>query len=246
MKETMRKNEIEIPVEKAQRVERLSGTIFVPEGDGPYPGVLFCHGKASSRNGYLPIGEELAENGIAALAFDFSSDSIPERQEDADAAFFLLKNHPQVDKNSLGVLGVSMGAYQAAILAVQQRVTSLALRAPAAYPMNKSSFSIMLMENFKGNLLVVKSEHDEIVPHHISNLYFESAANAKIKEMEIIKGVRHWLGKPDSPYRQEFKEIIVDWFAKTLKATGPVADAETSLTRSEGLLRTGGSQELEV
>lgn len=216
MKEITRKDTVEIPTVRKRIVEKLDGTIFVPEGDGPFSGVVFYHGRASDLTGYLPIGEELALSGIAALAFNFSSDELSERQTDAESAFFFLQTRPQVDPEKMGVVGVSMGAYQAAIIASRLRVRSLVLRAPAVYPMNQNSPSIRAIREFDGDLLIVESELDEIIPHKIVELYLKNAVKAKRKENYVIKGSPHWLGDPDSPLREEFKHLVADWFSETL------------------------------
>src|SRR3989338_4375191 len=49
----------------------LRGSLFTPVGQGPFPGVVFFHGRGSSRGRYLEISKRLAEKGFMALAFDF-------------------------------------------------------------------------------------------------------------------------------------------------------------------------------
>ncbi len=123
--------------------ETVRGTLFEPEGNGPFPAVIFYHGRGSSRNRYLPIAKRLAEKGICALAFDFrgcgKSDGIFEEQtnengiEDAASSLaFLLKQN--VDKARIGICGTSFGGYVAVmILPKQPFVKSVLLRAPASY-----------------------------------------------------------------------------------------------------------------
>lgn len=220
MKETMRVNEIEIPLVKARRLEALDGKIFIPEGHGPFPAVVFYHGRSSNFQGYLPIGEELARIGMVALAFNFSSDELSERDIDAEAAYSFLQGHPVVDRENLGVLGVSMGAHHAVLMAVKNKARSLLLRAPAAYPRSEKAISIRAMKDFKGDFLIVESELDEEIPHEVIELYLKNAKKAKRKELKVIRGAPHWLGKPNSQFRKEFQQIVVDWFRKTLKGGG--------------------------
>lgn len=216
MKETRRKDAVEIPTVRERRIEKLDGTIFVPEGAGPFPGVLFCHGRASDPSSYLPIGERLARAGVSALAFGFPSDELLGRQTDAESAYFFFQTHTQIDAEKIGVLGVTMGAYQATLIASKFKVRSLLLRAPAAYPMNKNSPSIHAIRGFEGDLLIVESELDEIIPHKIIELYLKNAVKSKRKELKVLRGATHWLGEPNSKYRQEFQRIVVDWFSETL------------------------------
>ena len=51
--------------------ETLLGSLFVPSGKGPFPGVLFFHGRGSDRIRYVPMAKKLSEHGIMGLAFDF-------------------------------------------------------------------------------------------------------------------------------------------------------------------------------
>ena len=90
--------------------ETLRGSLFVPKGKGPFPGVVFYHGRGSSRKRYLEISKRLEESGIMAFAFDFrgcgESDGVFKDQtqrmgiDDARAGLeFLLGQN--VDKNRM-------------------------------------------------------------------------------------------------------------------------------------------------
>lgn len=124
-------------------VERLRGALFIPEKKGPFPGVVFYHGRGSNRRRYLPIAQRLAKKGILSLAFDFRGcgesdgdfDNQPYKNgiEDAAAALeFLLKQ--DIDKKRIGILGTSFGGYVTAIILPKYSfIRSILLRAPAAY-----------------------------------------------------------------------------------------------------------------
>lgn len=53
----------------------IPATLTIPEGDGPFPLVVMCHGNGSNRheagNGYDMAAEEMAKRGIASLRFDY-------------------------------------------------------------------------------------------------------------------------------------------------------------------------------
>ena len=82
--------------------------------------------------------EKLAEKGYAALAFDpsFRGESggeprqidVPEiRVEDFSAAVDFLSNHPKIDKNKIGVLGIcASGSYSTAATQIDHRIKALA------------------------------------------------------------------------------------------------------------------------
>ena len=138
------KKEVEFPTLGSEKL-KLKGTLFLPEGKDPFPGAIFYHGSGSSRIGFLPIGEELAQNEIANLAFDFrgcgqspeelSGLCLSEREFDAHSALHFLINQAKVDEKRIGISGSSMGAPQTVLMAALHKdsVSSLLLGAPAAY-----------------------------------------------------------------------------------------------------------------
>ncbi len=222
----------------------LRGSLFVPEGNGPFPGVVFYHGRGSSRKRYLEISERLSEKGIMALAFDFrgcgESDGVFKNQtqrmgiDDARAGLdFLLKQN--IDEKRIGILGTSFGGFVAAILMNDFDVKSLVLRAPAIFPEEimdthvedlriysyadkrkwLDSIAYKGMEKFKGNLLVIQSENDEVVKDWIVKNYYEKAVNSSKREFYIQKGASHSLH--DSPNTlKEFQDISFNWLLNTL------------------------------
>lgn len=123
--------------------EVLRGTLFIPEGNGPFPGVVFFHGRGSDRTRYLPMAQKLSENGIIGLAFDFrgcgESDGEFENQnhamgvEDGRAGLdFLLSQN--VDRKRIGIQGTSFGGFVAGmVLNDYDFIKSVVLRVPAAY-----------------------------------------------------------------------------------------------------------------
>lgn len=122
---------------------KLRGSLFAPNGKGPFPGVVFYHGRGSDRTRYLPMAKFLSEKGIMTLAFDFrgcgQSDGIFENQshrmgvEDGRAALeFLLSQN--INKNRIGIQGTSFGGYVAGMLLNDYDfIKSVVLRVPASY-----------------------------------------------------------------------------------------------------------------
>lgn len=50
---------------------RIHGQLHLPEGEGPFPTVVLCSGMTASFTYYTDEAEAFAENGYAALVFDF-------------------------------------------------------------------------------------------------------------------------------------------------------------------------------
>uniref|UniRef100_A0A672T579 Acyl-CoA thioesterase 16 n=1 Tax=Sinocyclocheilus grahami TaxID=75366 RepID=A0A672T579_SINGR len=93
------------------RKKEIRGTLFLPPGPGPYPGVLDLWGAGGGLVEYRSA--LLASHGFASMALEYLA---PEdlRLEDTDASYFekayqILKNHPMVKKDHLAVLGLCLG-----------------------------------------------------------------------------------------------------------------------------------------
>jgi hypothetical protein len=167
-----------------------------------------------------------------------SSLSLMDSISDAIAAYDFFAVQSGVDASRIGICGSSYGATLAAAVTAKRAVKSLLLRAPAAYTdamiamnfddlmkqeddvfksMNdlESTRAIQDVSTFRGNLFVVASENDDIIPLKIPEAYFNAAISAEQKEFEIMKGAPHGLGRrPD--LLEEFTVKMTNWFAKTL------------------------------
>ncbi len=120
----------ELAVQFTNKGEKLFGVLHLPSPSGKYPCVAMCHGftghKAEAHFLFTKAARKLAENGIAALRFDFrgsgDSEGTFERMtvgteiSDAGEAVKFIKNHKNIDKNSIGLIGLSMGGFVAAYL----------------------------------------------------------------------------------------------------------------------------------
>lgn len=235
----MKEEKVEFRVGK----ESLRGTVFAPSGKGLFPGVVFYHGRGSSRKRYLPIAKKLAEKGILALAFDFrgcgESGGVFENQthqngvEDAATAVeFILQQN--IDQKRLGLCGSSFGSYVAGmILPKYPLIKSLLLRSPAAYSDKlllatgyqevdffadkknwEESSAYENIENFRGTVLILKCENDELLPEELVDEYYSRAINAQKRQIKTLKGADHSLSNLDS--LEKFYGLTLNWFLKTL------------------------------
>ncbi len=102
----------------------LSGTLILPEGDGPHACVVMLHGRGCAARGlYRDIGRALARYGVASLAYDKrGAGSSPgdcdlathaSTVDDAMAALAWAREQPEIDAARTGVLGTSAGAWTA-------------------------------------------------------------------------------------------------------------------------------------
>ena len=95
---------------------KLHGIIYLPKGEGRFPGVVMCHGMASDHRSMRPCAQQLARRGIATLALDLRGHGKSNGTLDGDigqdvvAACNILKSHVKVDGERIGLVGHSMGA----------------------------------------------------------------------------------------------------------------------------------------
>jgi len=131
----------------------LAGTLSIPEGEGPHPGVVLVSGSGPQNRDaevmghklFLVLADYLTRQGIAVLRFDErgvgestgSRDSLTTETiaRDAESAVDLLANRPEVDRDRIGVYGHSEGGWIAPMVGNRyDEVDFLVLVAPAGVP----------------------------------------------------------------------------------------------------------------
>ena len=165
----------------------------------------------------------------------FEDSTVHNNITDAQAALDFLLKQKGIKKMSIGLVGVSRGGHVAVVIAGKNpNIISLILRAPVAYPTDlvdlpkgqrqgdnwlkdKSRWidspAFEAVANFKNFLLILESEKDEIIPLEMLEEY-KKRSGAMFSEIQTIKGAGHNLGEPESPYREEFKKMVVAWFIR--------------------------------
>ncbi len=107
---------------------RLAAILFLPEGPGPHPGVVLCHGFTAIKELALPdYARRFAEAGLAALIFDYRGFGesegprgrlIPwEQVNDIRNAITFLQCQNEVDESRIGIWGTSYGGAHAITVA---------------------------------------------------------------------------------------------------------------------------------
>jgi dienelactone hydrolase len=142
-------------------------------------------------------------SGHVATASQRESVTREDNLADIVAAYYFLAAHPLVDPTAIAVVGSSYGGYLASILTSLRPVRWLALRAPALY--NDSDWqlpkhqlqreqslvgyrqqriapednrALAACAAFRGDVLLVESEHDKIVPHPVLGNYRNACIDA--------------------------------------------------------------------
>lgn len=152
---------------------------------------------------------------------------------DVLAAYDVLVGHPAVDPTSIAIVGSSYGGYLAAILSTLRLVRWLALRVPALYrdsdwlvpksDLNRADLtayrkSVVAPETnralaacaaFRGDVLLVESEHDSMVPHPVIENYKSACSQARSLTYRLMDGADH--GLSDRASQQTYTALLVNW-----------------------------------
>jgi uncharacterized protein len=173
---------------------------------------------------------------------------------DVLAAYDALVSHPTVDPAAIAIVGSSYGGYLAALVSAMRPVRWLALRAPALYrdgewdtPKGalsrsdlvayrrslvgpKDNRALAACAAFAGDVLIVESEHDQIVPHPVVENYLGAFKRVKSVTYRVLSGADHALSKQE--WRQAYGALLVSWLTEmtlgaqaTATMTKPVASA---------------------
>ncbi|XDV25262.1 hypothetical protein PO909_029207 [Leuciscus waleckii] len=150
------------------REGEVQGTLFLPPGPGPYPGVLDLWGAGGGLIEYRSA--LLASHGFASMALDYFGPK-ERRWQDVDFSYFekayqILENHQMIQKDHLAVLGLSFGSIITLGIVAYSKVIKpqccVCVNGSHLIPFDKSLFE--LFEDMKKNIdkLYVNKENQVI------------------------------------------------------------------------------------
>nr|XP_004657025.1 acyl-coenzyme A amino acid N-acyltransferase 1 [Jaculus jaculus]XP_044992939.1 acyl-coenzyme A amino acid N-acyltransferase 1 [Jaculus jaculus]XP_044992944.1 acyl-coenzyme A amino acid N-acyltransferase 1 [Jaculus jaculus] len=99
---------------KQIREGRVRGALFLPPGEGPFPGIIDLFGNIGGLVEFR--ASLLASSGFAVLALAyFAYEDLPEKLLEVDLEYFeeaasFLLSHPKIQRPGIGVISVSKGA----------------------------------------------------------------------------------------------------------------------------------------
>ena len=163
---------------------------------------------------------------------------------DVLAAYDVLVGHPAVDPSAIAIVGSSYGGYLAAILTSLRPVRWLALRVPALYRdedwhVAKAALvredlvayrnSVVAPQHnralgacaeFHGDVLLVESEHDSMVPHQVIENYKTACGHARSLTYRLMDGADHGLSRKE--YQQTYTTLLVNWISEMVQGARKV------------------------
>uniref|UniRef100_UPI0037E75387 peroxisomal succinyl-coenzyme A thioesterase-like n=1 Tax=Semicossyphus pulcher TaxID=241346 RepID=UPI0037E75387 len=105
------------------REKGVRGTLFIPPGTGPFPGLLDMWGGGGGLLEYRSA--LLASHGYVSLALEYFSPGELEttdlQKQYFESAFDIVKDHPQVIPDKVGIFGLSLGTILAIFLAAESK-----------------------------------------------------------------------------------------------------------------------------
>ena len=152
------------------------------------------------------------------------------------AAYDVLIGHPAVDPSAVAIVGSSYGGYLAAIASALRPVRWLGLRVPALYkdadwhtPKSRldreelaayggtvvvagAKRGLAACAAFRGDVLIVESEHDALVPHQTVKNYVAACAGAQSLTYRLISGADHALSGKE--WQQTYTSLLVGWMSE--------------------------------
>lgn len=158
---------------------------------------------------------------------------------DALAAYDRLAREGAVDDDQIAVVGSSYGGYLGTILTTMRPVKWLGLRAPALYRdtdwtspkltlrqlQGLEAYRRLVIEasdnralraatEYQGDVLIVESEHDTIIPHEVIENYRNAFAGARSLTYRMIDGADH--GLTDPACRHAYTTLLVNWITEMI------------------------------
>lgn len=178
---------------------------------------------------------------------------------DALAAYDHLAGEAAVDTGQIAVVGSSYGGYLATILTSLRPVKWLGLRAPALYKdtdwtspkialrdlQGLEAYRQVMIEAqdnralraataYRGDVLIVESAHDTIIPHAVIGNYRNAFGGARSLTYRVIDGADHALTDPAC--RQAYTTLLVNWITEMV--AGKRAGDAASQKRVQEVMKT--------
>jgi pimeloyl-ACP methyl ester carboxylesterase len=177
--------------------------------------------------------------GHARTTEQRSTVSRADNLRDVLAAHDVLAAQRGVDPSAIAVVGSSYGGYLGAILTTLRPVCWLGLRAPALYkdgdwelPKRRlrheqdlvsyrrcavpaqGNRALRACAAFRGDVLLVESEHDQVVPHPVMVNYLAACTHVRSLTYRAIEGADHALS--EERWRRAYTTILVNWLTEVL------------------------------
>lgn len=173
------------------------GTLYLPEGRGPFPAVIFSHGYNGSGDDFADYAVYLTGRGIGAFCYDFCGGSVRSRssmkttemtifteKEDLCAVLDAIRQEPQLNADRVFLFGGSQGGLVSALTADEneKKVRGLILLFPA----------LCIADDWNARFPETSDipDEEELWGMKLGRVFFES-----IRGFDTFAHVGHYAGK---------------------------------------------------
>jgi uncharacterized protein len=209
----------------------MPGVLFV-HGWGGSQEQYLARARAVAALGCVCLTFDLRGHADNRPQFETVSRSINLR--DVEAAYDRLVARRYVDPQAIAVIGSSYGGYLAAILTTMRPVRWLGLRAPALYMDSgwdlpkmqlrveqdlvtyrsslvpaESNRALRACQAFRGDMLLIESECDDIVPASVLASYRQASVQTHSLTFRSIKDADHGLTTEES--QRAYTAVLLGW-----------------------------------
>jgi len=212
---------------------QLAGSILLPPGEGPFPGIVIVHGSGTSPRANVwtsAYADGLVGRGIAVLHPDkrgsgksggnWRTASLVDLADDAISAVELLRKHPKVESSNVGIIGFSQGGHIVPAAAARgEHIAFVAVVSGSVVPMfEQVGDEITLMAEREGlssdGIATVRRIHELSVKYVQSpsewDEYSEALRQAKQGPLKGKQAIEGFPSEPDSP-AWEFARTVGDY-----------------------------------
>lgn len=207
----------------------LAGTLTMPAGSGPHPGVVLVSGSGPQNRDeeimnhrpFLVLADHLTREGIAVLRYDdrgvgrsggdFTTATSKNFARDAYAALSFLESQPDVDTGKTGIIGHSEGGIIAPMIAAEHPEVDFIVLLAGPGIIGKE----LLLQQSAAILNAAGATQDQIdQAREINRTIYEIVTTEPDdekarKELESIYGS---LGVPEDRAQLEIDQILNPWF----------------------------------
>ncbi|HVR70878.1 MAG TPA: dienelactone hydrolase family protein [Vicinamibacteria bacterium] len=208
--------------------ETVSGLLFTPEKDGPFPAVVVIHEWWGLDEWIKDQARALAREGYAALAVDLyrgKATSSPEEAHqlmmgtppdralrDLTAAYAFLQARPEVRKDRIGVIGWCMGGRYAMELATQEPGLGAVVAYYGAPPTDAAAVARIrapVLGNFGG-------EDKGPSPEQVRAFEATMKAAGKTVDVKVYEGAGHAFANVNNPWKGYREAAAKDAWSRTV------------------------------
>jgi dipeptidyl aminopeptidase/acylaminoacyl peptidase len=157
------------------------------------------------------------------------------------AAYDFLVAQRAVDPERIAVVGSSYGGYLAVLLTADRKVRALGLQAPAIYkdqdfdrpktalnldgdlpayrrrPLAaEDNLALRNAARFEGDVLLVESENDTVIPHQVVENYRAAFRTATSVTHHLMRGADHGLSRKE--WQRDYGTTLAEWLSRVLPA----------------------------